>query len=163
MSRPFRWTAAVAFVGLGLVLGTFLTGSRSAGENGPPLPRELSSYRDVVKRVLPAVVSIDAKAKPRKTTPRARPDNFDRYPPEFQRQWEEQERKRQKEDEDGELGFGSGWGWDANGVIVTNYHVVEGAESVEVILTDGRKFTSRDFRSDAKTDLAIIRITTDRP
>src|SRR5205814_9465227 len=92
MSRPFRWTAAVAFVGLGLVLGTFLTGSRSAGENGPPLPRELSSYRDVVKRVLPAVVSIDAKAKPRKSTPRARPDNFDRYPPEFQRQWEEQER-----------------------------------------------------------------------
>ena len=163
MSRPFRWTVAAACLGFGLALGAFLAGSRSEGQNGPPLPRELSSYRDVVKRVLPAVVSIDAKAKPRKTSPRTRPENFDRYPPEFQRQWEEQERKRQKEDEDGELGFGSGWVWDANGVIVTNYHVVEGAETVEVILTDGRKFTSRDFRSDAKTDLTIIRVTTDRP
>jgi serine protease Do len=163
MSRPFRWTVAVAFLGLGLAIGTFFTGSRSQGENAPPLPRELSSYRDVVKRVLPAVVSIDAKAKPRKANPRPKPDNWDRLPPEFQRQWEDQERKRQKEDEEGDLGFGSGWIWDAQGVVVTNYHVVEGAETVDVILTDGRKFTSRDFKSDKKTDLAIIRLMDDQP
>lgn len=162
MYHPFRWTAAAAFVGLGLILGAFLTGSRSEGQNGPPLPREPASYRDVVKRVLPAVVSIDAKAKPRKSTPRPRPENFDRYPPEFQRQWEEQERRRQREDEEGDLGFGSGWVWDSKGVVVTNYHVVDGAETVDVILTDGRKFASRDFWSDKKTDLAIIRVEPDR-
>src|SRR5262249_24524201 len=44
------------------------------------------------------------------------------------------------------------------GVILTNNHVVDGAESVEVVLTDGRKFTSKDVKADVKTDLAIVRI-----
>src|SRR5579859_6555598 len=163
MFRRFRWTIAAAFLGLGLAIGTFLTSSRSVGENVPPQPRELTSYRDVVKRVLPSVVSMDAKAaKTKRSAPRKKPDNFDRLPPEFQRQWEEQERRAEKDDDD-ELGFGSGWIWDAKGVIVTSYHVVEGAESVDVTLLDGRKFTSRDIRSDKKTDLSIIRIQPDRP
>ena len=41
---------------------------------------------------------------------------------------------------------------------MTNYHVVAGATEVEVQLQDGRKFTSKDFKGDPKTDLAIVRI-----
>ncbi len=55
-------------------------------------------------------------------------------------------------------GFGSGVLVDAKGVILTNHHVVDGAHQVVVQLSDGRKFTSRDVKSDEKTDLAIVRI-----
>src|SRR6185436_9229553 len=40
--------------------------------------------------------------------------------------------------------------------VVTNYHVVEGAESAVVHLLDGRKFTSTNIRVDRRTDIAII-------
>jgi serine protease Do len=45
-------------------------------------------------------------------------------------------------------------------VIVTNHHVVAGADEVMVELADGRKFVSKDIKSDPKTDLAIIRVQT---
>ena len=60
-------------------------------------------------------------------------------------------------------GFGSGVLIDASGVVLTNFHVVEGAESVEVQLQDGRKFTSKDIRKDAKSDLAVIVLKPDAP
>src|SRR5258707_985086 len=45
---------------------------------------------------------------------------------------------------------------DPKGVIVTNNHVVDGVDIVTVKLADGRKFTSKDIRTDRKTDLAVI-------
>src|SRR5262249_39571414 len=44
------------------------------------------------------------------------------------------------------------------GVILTNEHVLRGADEVVVQLQDGRKFSSRDIKRDSKTDLAIVRI-----
>src|SRR5207244_7605565 len=49
------------------------------------------------------------------------------------------------------------------GVILTNYHVVGGADSVEIELRDGRKFTSKDIHGDRLNDLAIVRIRTSEP
>src|SRR6185437_13870452 len=46
----------------------------------------------------------------------------------------------------------------AKGVILTNFHVVDGASQVVVHLSDGRKFISKDVKSDPKTDLALVRI-----
>ena len=43
---------------------------------------------------------------------------------------------------------------------MTNNHVVDGADEVTVELRDGRKFISKDIKSDPKTDLAIVRIQT---
>ena len=43
-------------------------------------------------------------------------------------------------------------------MVVTNYHVVEGAERVEVTLHDGRKFSSADIRRDPKSDVAIVKL-----
>src|SRR5262249_37729746 len=57
-------------------------------------------------------------------------------------------------------GFGSGFLVDAKGVVLTNNHVVDGADSVVVTLQDGRKFTSTDIKKDPMTDLAIGRINT---
>src|SRR5206468_5683121 len=54
------------------------------------------------------------------------------------------------------LGFGSGFIIDPTGVVVTNYHVIEGAEVAIVLLPDGRKLTSKNIRSDRRTDVALI-------
>jgi len=57
-------------------------------------------------------------------------------------------------------GAGSGWIIDENGIIVTNNHVVEGAEVISVTLDDGRTFTvaPSTIATDPLTDLAILQI-----
>ena len=57
-------------------------------------------------------------------------------------------------------GAGSGWIIDTNGYIVTNNHVVEGAQSITVTFSDGRTFTAdlSKVATDPLTDLAIIKI-----
>ncbi len=136
-----RWVLAVACLGLGALGATVATG-RLRGQPAVPIPPpapapppDLTSFREVVKRVVPAVVSIEAKVL------------ADRRPA----------------DPGLDLGFGSGVLIDPAGVVLTNYHVVEGADTVEVELRDGRKFTSKDIRRDAKTDLAIVKLTADKP
>ena len=55
-------------------------------------------------------------------------------------------------------GAGSGWIIDENGIIVTNNHVVEGAESVTVTLNDGRTIPAEACCTDPLSDLAVVRI-----
>jgi serine protease Do len=57
-------------------------------------------------------------------------------------------------------GAGSGWIIDANGVIVTNSHVVDGADSISVTLDDGRTFAvdMNTVVADPQTDLAVLKI-----
>ncbi len=55
-------------------------------------------------------------------------------------------------------GAGSGWIIDEDGVIVTNNHVVEGAQSVIVTLADGRTFSAVTISTDSLSDLAVIRV-----
>ena len=55
-------------------------------------------------------------------------------------------------------GAGSGWIIDESGIIVTNNHVVEGAESINVTLNDGRTFPAKACYTDPLSDLAIVRI-----
>jgi len=57
-----------------------------------------------------------------------------------------------------ETGAGSGVLVDPKGYVVTNSHVVEGAESVEVILSDGRRFEAVNWAADSLTDLAVVQI-----
>ena len=59
-------------------------------------------------------------------------------------------------------GLGSGVIIDAKGIILTNYHVVEGADEVLVELSDGRQFRAADVKADEQSDLAVLRIKTDR-
>ncbi len=53
---------------------------------------------------------------------------------------------------------GSGWIIDESGLIVTNNHVVAGAENVTVTLADGRTFPAESIRTDSLSDLAIVEI-----
>jgi serine protease Do len=176
-----RWSVSVACLVVGGVAGGFVAGPMLHGDNPAPpaVPKELTSYRDVVKRVMPAVVSVEGKVKPKvrqdQRSPRrpARPAE-ERMPDELRRQIPEEFRKFFEDfggripfdgdmDEVPAVGFGSGFLIDPKGLVLTNYHVVAGADQVEVQLKDGRKFTSRDIHGDSKSDLAVVRLNSKQP
>ena len=130
-----RLSTALFGLVLGILLGGLLAGHFLQGQDSRPalaVPKELTSYRDVVKKVLPAVVSIESRVKARKV--------------------------RGEGDDTAPVGFGSGFIIDPKGIILTNHHVVEGADRLEITLMDGRRYVSRDIKSDPKTDLAVVRI-----
>jgi serine protease Do len=135
----------------GLTLCLAIAGAGVYGASHPAVPKEMTSYRDVVKRVLPAVVSIEARQKAMAAAaglPRGFRSPFGHLP---------------LPDQAPRHAFGSGFVVDPAGVICTNAHVVDGADEVEVQLQDGRKFTSRDIKRDPKTDLAIVRVEVKEP
>jgi serine protease Do len=55
-------------------------------------------------------------------------------------------------------GMGSGVIIDSSGIVLTNNHVVEGADEVTIHLADGREFKADDVKTDEQTDLAVVRI-----
>ena len=57
-----------------------------------------------------------------------------------------------------ERGVGSGFIIDSNGLILTNAHVVEGADKIYVTLTDKREFTAKLLGADKRTDVAVLKI-----
>ncbi|HMJ99224.1 MAG TPA: Do family serine endopeptidase [Reyranella sp.] len=58
---------------------------------------------------------------------------------------------------------GTGFIIDANGWIVTNFHVAGKADSITVTLADGRKLPAKMVGGDEKTDLALIKVESDKP
>jgi serine protease Do len=55
-------------------------------------------------------------------------------------------------------GVGSGFIIDQNGTILTNYHVVDGAEKIVVTLSDGKNYDAEVIGKDQKTDIAVLKI-----
>jgi S1-C subfamily serine protease len=55
-------------------------------------------------------------------------------------------------------GMGSGIIFDSNGGILTNHHIVEGAQRVQVATPDGKKFQGEVLGSDAMSDIAVVRV-----
>jgi serine protease Do len=169
-----RWSVPVVVLLAGLLVGGIAGHSLLQGQTPKaqapavtPVPKEMTSYRDVVKKVLPAVVSIEGKslAKPVKAqAPRKRPPVQDeQIPPEFRRFFEDFGQMPFDVEPSPQLGFGSGFVVDPKGVILTNNHVVDGAETVLVTLQDGRTFTSKNVKKDPLTDLAIVRVEAKEP
>ncbi|MGD1939811.1 MAG: HhoA/HhoB/HtrA family serine endopeptidase [Leptolyngbyaceae cyanobacterium] len=106
---------------------------------------------DAVERVGPSVVRIDASRRVVQRSPRIFDDPFFR---EFfgDRDLPTEPRTRV------EQGTGSGFIIDAAGLIITNAHVVEGADRVLVTLKDGREFAGEVLGEDPLTDVAVIRV-----
>jgi serine protease Do len=158
-----RWQSAfvllLAVTLVGVVVGHSLLRGQPPAK--VPVPRELNSYRDVVKNVLPAVVSIEGKSAVKVRSARKRPQGDEQLPEEFRRFFGDFGGQLPF-DSDGNstphLGFGSGFLVDPKGVVLTNNHVVDGAAEVVVTLQDGRKFMSKEIKTDPKTDLAIVRL-----
>ncbi|MDP1600695.1 trypsin-like peptidase domain-containing protein, partial [Phenylobacterium sp.] len=100
-----------------------------------------ASFAPVVKRAAPAVVNISSKR-----LIRTRPDPF----------WEMFGGGAPRERIQGSLG--SGVIVRADGVIVTNNHVVEGGQEITVALADRREYVARVLLADPRTDLAVLKI-----
>ena len=113
------------------------------------------SYRDAAARAMPAVVNILTLQVPKRGAhPLARDPFFKRFFGE-----------RDPDGEDGEdlkNSLGSGVIVSHEGYVLTNNHVVEGADEIEVVLTDGRKAPAKIVGLDPETDLAVIKINLDK-
>src|SRR6185312_16133535 len=59
--------------------------------------------------------------------------------------------------------LGSGFIVDASGLVVTKHHVIDNADTITVTLQDGTNFKAEIVGQDAKTDLALLRIKSDKP
>jgi serine protease Do len=153
-----------------LLVAITCTGAYAAGraligatEPATAVPHELPSYREVVKKVLPAVVSIEVKPKVRMSQASMPPGksspfgNIPGLPDDLRKELERFGQRPMPEPRQGHA-FGSGFIVDPSGLIVTNDHVVRGADEVSVQLHDGRKFVGKAIKRDSRTDLAILRI-----
>jgi serine protease Do len=104
---------------------------------------------EVVQRVGPAVVRIDSS----RTVSSRGSEEFE--DPFFRRFFSDgQPRQRERV----ERGSGSGFIINRNGQILTNAHVVDGADVVTVVLKDGRSFDGKVVGEDSVTDVAVIKI-----
>ena len=173
MSRRFTFvtlclTAAVAFL-----VGTIFAGGipRSAGVAGSghqerepsraPLPGSSIDFADVVERINPAVVNIDAssRARGRQRGTTAAPTRI-------------RTRSRRRSTSGAAVATATpatpttrpaaapaaGFIIDADGSILTNHHVIDRAERIIVKLSDGRSLRARVIGSDPATDIALIKI-----
>ncbi|MGJ8544201.1 MAG: Do family serine endopeptidase [Sulfitobacter sp.] len=109
-------------------------------------------YGDLVEEVSPAVVFIEVTAAPQPAEYRGQ------MPEELRRFFGEQMPQGQQP---ARQGLGSGFIISADGQIVTNHHVVAGAETVTVKMADGRAFEAKVQGSDAATDIALLKIEAD--
>lgn len=53
---------------------------------------------------------------------------------------------------------GSGFIFSSNGYVVTNYHVIDGATSIKVMLSDGKEYTAKLISGDSQSDIAVLKI-----
>jgi serine protease Do len=146
---------SVAFL-IGLVLAGSFGPTASVSTAGPSRPRGASapaappalaglpSFADVAERINPAVVYVEAMSRPGRTpAPEpGRPADDDRY-----HDWEGLDR-----------GSGSGFVISADGEILTNQHVIDGAERVTVKFSDGRSLRATVVGADADIDVALLRV-----
>ncbi|MBF0132290.1 MAG: DegQ family serine endoprotease [Magnetococcales bacterium] len=116
----------------------------------------LPELTELVKRLKPSVVNIHATKKGDAEGIMGR-NPFEGTPFEhFFKQFNDQYPKDRSESQN----LGSGFVIDPEGFILTNHHVVEGADKITVRFPDEREFTAKMIGGDSKTDLALIRIET---
>ena len=141
---------------LGVVTAFFPMQSAQAQVKGLP------DFTELVDQVGPSVVNIRTVERSRGASGGSAPDEqmlefFRRFgiplPPNAPRQ-----QRPDRGEEEIPRGVGSGFIVSADGFVMTNAHVVEGADEVIVTLTDKREFKARIVGSDRRTDVAVVKI-----
>src|SRR3954462_10602543 len=101
------------------------------------------NFADVAERINAAVVNIDATSKT--SHERRRGDELDPG----------------RVDEGPRQGSGSGFFIDREGFVLTNHHVIDGAERITVTMADGRAFRGEVVGADPASDVALLRVHAD--
>ncbi len=169
--KQFNKEVSIVLVSLLVLVSFFSACNRGAGEsvkfastsdpgvanapiNNPPasVPAgPVVSYADVVSRVSPAVITIHSELRVR--APQQYPFMDD---PMFRQFFGD--RVPQQMPEQRRSGLGSGVIISTDGYILTNHHVIDGAEQIKVDLNDNRTLDARVVGSDPPSDLAVLKI-----
>ena len=148
------------FAGSYLTVGDVRADAASAVPDLPPPDRDLGSaqlpqsgtFAPLIKRASPAVVSVQSTRTAKVPQMSGMPEGFP-FPwffgPEGPNQQPQERRQR---------GIGSGVIFSADGYVLTNHHVIEDADEVKVQLSDEREFDAEIIGSDAKTDIAVLKV-----
>jgi serine protease Do len=157
----------------GLVaVGALLTGVYGAAGSSSPLALkqdsqavnrgqlEKASYADVVHRVAPSVVKITSQTKAKRVAMNGA-DNPMLADPMFRRFFHG---RMPEMESPAQSGLGSGVIISPDGYVVTNNHVVDGADQLTVTLADGRELAAKVVGRDPLTDIAVVKVdATDLP
>ncbi len=175
MFRPGRRAVIVMSCVLAMGAGAAWLGLQpltAKAQGNAAAPVVLPDFSELAERIGPAVVNI------RTTEKRGSPGGpgngemedqmrefFKRFGIPMPNQPQPQPRRgapRGDEDEDQSVqrGTGSGFIVSADGVVLTNAHVVDGADEVIVTLTDKREFKAKILGADKRTDVAVVKIET---
>ena len=111
------------------------------------------SFADQVEKLSPAVVNISTTT----VVNDGQSMDMPQFPPgspfeEFFKNFDDNNRQRKAQS------LGSGFIIDDDGIVVTNYHVIENAEEIRVVLADETSFTAEVLGQDQKTDIAVLKI-----
>ncbi len=113
-----------------------------------------NGFASVLKPALPAVVNIHSskvvKARPQQMMPFFNDPMFQQF---FGQQFGQEQPQSEREQS-----LGSGVILTSDGTIVTNNHVIDGATDIKVDLPDKREFKAKLIGTDAKTDIAVLKI-----
>ncbi len=161
----------IVLVLLGVVVGVLITASanlspvsiaqelsgREVEVSGRPVTAfGESPFVAVVDEVMPAVVSVDTKRTIRRSS-----DPFEEMWRQFFGETPGRGQRSPQYEEYEVPGSASGFIFDRDGYILTNNHVVRGADEIEVTLADGREFSAEIIGQDPSTDIAVVRIEGD--
>jgi serine protease Do len=148
--------AAVAALSLSLGLGLASLGGPVRAQG-----RELPDFTELAEKWSPSVVNIRTLERGRATTGAEVDPNVE----EFFRRFgipmpgrPDPRRSPRGDEEPQQRGVGSGFVLSADGYVMTNAHVVDGADEVMVTLTDKREFKARIVGFDKRTDVAVVKI-----
>ena len=142
---------------LALVVAVMLSGAGSALARKAP-----DSFADLAEKLSPAVVNISTK----QVVKSPHLNEMPQFPPgspfedlfrDFFDQQQGQQRSRRV------TSLGSGFIIDAEGIIVTNNHVIAQADEITVNLSDGSQLPAELIGRDPKTDLAVLKVKSDKP